>query len=98
MQILILEVFCTKGGLKVELDEERTNGQLFIFVKMKILIKWPGILLECPKTPSNYQNFIKSIQNNKNLQPDFNQGAKIQKIIDSCIKSNDNNSWIDINK
>ena len=51
----------------------------------------------CPKTPSNYQNFIKSMQSKNNLQPDFNQGAKIQKIIDSCIKSNDNNSWVDIN-
>ena len=54
--------------------------------------------LNCPKTPSNYQKFIDSIKTKKNLQPDFNQGAKIQKIIDSCIKSNDNNIWIDINK
>ena len=54
-------------------------------------------IINCPKTPSNYQKFIESIKTNKNLQPDFSQGAKIQKIIDSCIKSNDNKSWIDIN-
>ena len=53
--------------------------------------------INCPKTKSNYQNFIDSIKIKKNIQPDFNQGAKIQKIIDSCIKSNDNNTWVDIN-
>ena len=58
-------------------------------------MEWETI--ECSKTLSNYQNFIKSIKTNKNLQPDFYQGAKIQKIIDSCIISNDNKSWIDIN-
>ena len=94
---LILEVFCSKGGVKVELDEERTKwSTLHICQKEKINeMSWE--IIKCPKTPSNYQNFVKSIQSKNNLQPDFSQGAKIQKIIDSCIKSNDNNSWIDIN-
>ena len=53
--------------------------------------------LECKKIKTNYEKFIESIKTNQNMQPDFNQGAKIQKIIDSCIKSNDNNCWVDIN-
>ena len=94
---IILEVFCTKGSLKVELDAERTQwSTLHICQNDNVnTVSWETI--ECPKTSNNYQNFIKSIKINKNMQPDFNQGAKIQKIIDSCIKSNDNNSWIDIN-
>ena len=95
---LILEVFGTKGGLKVELDEERNKWSTLHICQNENINKMSWETVECSKTPSNYQNFIKSIQTNKNLQPDFNQGAKIQKIIDSCIKSNDNNSWIDINK
>ena len=95
---LILEVFGTKGGLKVELDEERNKWSTLHICQNENINKMSWEIVECSKTPSNYQNFIKSIQTNKNLQPDFNQGAKIQKIIDSCIKSNDNNSWIDINK
>ena len=27
----------------------------------------------------------------------FEQGAKVQKILDMCIKSNDKNQWVDIN-
>ena len=94
---IILEVFCTKGSLKVELDAERTQwSTLHICQNDNVnTVSWETI--ECPKTSNNYQNFIKSIQINKNMQPDFNQGAKIQKIIDSCIKSNDNKTWVDIN-
>ena len=94
---LILEVFGTKGGLKIELDEERNKWSTLHVCQNENINKMSWETVECSKTPSNYQNFIKSIQINKNIQPDFNQGAKIQKIIDSCIKSNDNNSWIDIN-
>ena len=94
---LILEVFCTKGGLKVELDEERAKWSTLHICIDENINKMAWDTIECPKTPSNYQNFIKSVQTNLNLQPDFNQGAKIQNIIDSCIKSNDNNSWVGIN-
>ena len=52
--------------------------------------------VECQKTPSNYQNFIKAIQTNSNMQPDFYQGAKIQNIIDKCIESNEIGRWVDI--
>ena len=94
---LILEVFGTKGGLKVELDEERNKWSTLHVCQNENINKMSWETVECSKTPSNYQNFIKSIQINKNIQPDFNQGAKIQKIIDSCIKSNDNKTWVDIN-
>ncbi len=93
---LILEVFGTKGGLKVELDEERKKWSTLHFCLNENINQMSWKTVECSKTPSNYQNFIKSIQINKKIQPDFNQGAKIQKIIDSCIKSNDNNCWVDI--
>ncbi len=93
---IILEVFCTKGSVKVELDEEKKEwSKLLICEKNNIdKMKWEKI--DCQKTPNNFENFVESIQNNKNLQPDFKQGAKIQKIIDSCIISNDNNKWVDI--
>jgi len=94
---LILEVFCTNGGLKVELDEERKKWSTLHICQNENINKMSWETIECPKTASNYQNFIKSIEINKNMQPDFNQGAKIQKIIDSCIISNDNKTWIDIN-
>ena len=94
---IILEVFCTKGALKVELDEARSKWSTLNICQNDNINKILWETIECPKTPNNYENFIKSIKSNIQIQPDFNQGAKIQKIIDSCIKSNDNNIWIDIN-
>ena len=57
--------------------------------------KWDKII--CDNTPSNFERFINSIQSNTNDQPDFKQAAKVQKILDMCIKSNDKNQWVDIN-
>ena len=42
-------------------------------------MQWEKI--DCQKIPNNFKNFIESIRNNNNIQPDFKQGAKIQKII-----------------
>ena len=95
---LILDVFLTKGGLKVELDEERTKWSTLHICENNNINKMQWDTLECGAVKTNYEKFIDSIKTKKNLQPDFNQGAKIQKIIDSCIKSNDNNIWVDINK
>ncbi len=94
---IILEVFCTKGALKVELDEARSKWSTLNICQNDNVNKILWEEIECPKTPNNYENFIKSIKYNEKIQPDFNQGAKIQKIIDSCIKSNDNGAWVDIN-
>jgi len=33
----------------------------------------------------------------KQHQPNFDQGAKVRKILDICIKSNDKNQSVDIN-
>tara|TARA_Y100001970_G_C14206047_1_gene844068 strand:+ start:1190 stop:2245 length:1056 start_codon:yes stop_codon:yes gene_type:complete len=93
---LILEVFCTKGALKVELDEERKKWSTLNICIDENINKMFWETLECPKINNNYQNFIKSIESNSNMQPDFFQGAKIQNIIDKCIESNKNGRWINI--
>lgn len=93
---LILEVFCEKGAVKVELDEYRNKWSTLNICEGDNInsIKWETI--ECSQTPSNFERFIRSIKENTNDQPNFTQGAKIQKILDMCIKSNDINQWVDI--
>ena len=41
--------------------------------------------------------FIHSIKTGKNDQPDFKRGADIQKILDSCFISSEQDQWIDLN-
>ena len=40
-------------------------------------------------TPNNIERFIESIKSRINDQPDFERGAKIQKILDSCFESSE---------
>ncbi len=95
---LMLEVFCQKGAVKVEFDAERDNKWSTLHIcegKNVHESKWEQVI--CDPTPTNFQRFINSIKSNTNDQPDFEQGAKVQKILDMCIKSNDKNKWVDIN-
>ena len=95
---LMLEVFCEKGAVKVEFDAERDNKWSTLHIcegKNVDEVKWEKII--CDSTPTNFERFIKSIKAGENDQPNFEQGAKVQKILDMCIKSNDKNQWVDIN-
>ena len=79
---LILDVFCEKGAVNVELDENRNKWSTLNICEGDNInsIKWGKI--ECDLTPSNFERFIRSIKENTNDQPNFTQGAKIQKILD----------------
>jgi len=95
---LILEVFCEKGAVKVEFDAKRNHKWSTLHICEGENIheaKWGKI--NCEATPTNFERFINSIKSNSNDQPDFDQGAKVQKILDMCIKSNDKNKRVDIN-
>ena len=94
---LMLEVFCEKGAVKVEFDAERDNKWSTLHIcegKNVDKVKWEKII--CDSTPTNFERFIQSIKSGENDQPNFEQGAKVQKILDMCIKSNDKNQWVDI--
>ena len=56
---------------------------------------WKKVNVE--NTPNNFERFIKSIETGVNDQPDFERGAEIQKILDSCFESSDSLRWVDIN-
>ena len=58
--------------------------KIAIFTKIKNSISLLELLL------------INSIRSNTNDQPDFLHGAKIQNILDMCMKSNDIRQWVDI--
>ena len=57
-------------------------------------IKWEEI--KCPSSLTNFERFIESIMNNNNHEPDFNRGAEIQKVLDSCCESSENGCWVEV--
>jgi predicted dehydrogenase len=82
---LYLQIYGTKGG--IEIDSERST-EVYRVCKGKDIDKAAWKEVKAPAVPSNYERFITSIRTGKNLQPDFARGSEIQKILDSCFKSN----------
>jgi len=83
---LYLKISGTKGS--VEIDSERTTDGYRISVG-KDLDKGVWKDVTTSPVPNNYQRFIKSILTGKQDQPDFARGAEIQKVLDACFKSDE---------
>ena len=93
---LDLKIFCDKGAVRINFDDPLSEGNYYEIARdidSKDMY-WEKIATS--STPSNFERFIESIKSGKNDQPDFKRGAEIQKILDACIKSSDENVWIDI--
>jgi predicted dehydrogenase len=83
---LYLKISGTKGS--VEIDSERTTSGYRISVG-KDLDKGLWKDVTAPPVPTMYKRFVRSILAGKQDQPDFSRGAEIQKILDACFKSDE---------
>jgi predicted dehydrogenase len=81
---LRLRVYGDEGALEVDLDKSYDTLQI---CRGQDVDKAAWQSLTCPKTPSNFQRFIKSIRTGENDQPDFARGAQVQKMLDACFES-----------
>lgn len=90
---LALRIFGDKGAIRIDLD--KAYDKLEICRNDNIdKFKWETVV--CGKTPDMYERFIKSILTGKNDQPDFERGAKIQKILDACIESDETKITVEV--
>jgi predicted dehydrogenase len=83
---LYLKVSGTKGS--VEIDSERTTSGYRISVG-KDLDKGLWKDVTTAPVPTMYKRFVRSILTGKQDQPDFARGAEIQRILDACFKSDE---------
>ncbi|HEY5954465.1 MAG TPA: Gfo/Idh/MocA family oxidoreductase [Terrimicrobiaceae bacterium] len=83
---LYLKISGTKGS--VEIDSERTTDGYRISIG-RDLDKgvWKDVTVG--PVPNNYLRFVRSILTGKQDQPDFARGAEIQKVLDACFKSDE---------
>lgn len=81
---IILSLHGDKGAIRIDLD--RAGNQLEL-CRVKNRVTGPWTTIECGKTPSIYERFVKSIRTGINDQPDFARGAQIQKVLDACEES-----------
>lgn len=81
---LLLRLYGDEGALTIDLDKgyERLDTCLG---KNRGKAEWKTVT--CPRTPTNFERFVRSIRTGQQDQPDFYQGAAIQRVIDACIKS-----------
>lgn len=92
---LLLRIYGDEGALVIDLDKgyERLDACLG---KQRAKSEWKTIT--CPRTPTNFERFIRGIHEGKNDQPDFAQGAAIQRVIDACFTSNETGRRIDLSR
>ena len=81
---LLLRVFGSKGGLKIDLD--RHYGKLWLSSNQAAK---QGVWKEvnCGKTPDVYQRFVRSIRTGVNDNPSFEDGARVQSYLSKCHES-----------
>ena len=90
---LELRIFGDEGALRIDLDKGYDKLELCTGRGRNKAV-WRTVT--CAKTPDNHQRFIRSIRNGKSEQPDFVQGAAIQKVMDACFTSDAKGGWVDI--
>ncbi len=83
---LSLAIFGSEGGIRINLDQSYTALQVCEGADIH-RAAWKEI--DCGKTPTIYERFIKSIRTGKNDQPDFARGAAIQKALDAGFTSHE---------
>jgi len=91
---LVLRVFGDKGAIEIDLDK---SYHLIRICKGKDNINqtiWEEI--RCPKVPTMYERFIRSIQTKKQDRPSFEDGAKVQRYLDKSFLSNKLNKWVKV--
>lgn len=105
---LNLKIYCEKGAVRIAFDDPIKEGNYYevttdtetVFSdedkKLNKKLKWEKVVTR--PTPNNIERFIESINSGINDQPDFERGAKIQKILDSCFESSEKESWIYLNR
>ena len=99
---LDLKIFGDLGAVKISFDDPIAEGNQYQITKdteRELLEKSDKLIwntINTKPTPNNFERFIQSIISKKNDQPDFKRGAEIQKILDSCIKSSEENKWVDL--
>ncbi len=93
---LYMGIYGTKGGLKIDLDASPNILQL-CDEQNKDRAHWYTVY--CPQTPSNYQRFVHSIKTGCAEPPDFARGAEIQRVLDACFVSDEQQGrYISINQ
>jgi len=81
---LRLRLHGDKGAIMVDLDQAYDTLQICRGEDINAA-RWQT--MKCPKTPNNFERFIKSIRSGDNDQPDFARGAAVQKVLDACLES-----------
>jgi predicted dehydrogenase len=83
---LYLKISGTKGS--VEIDSERTTtGYRISAGKDLDKGRWKDVATA--PVPNMYKRFVNSILTGKQDQPDFSRGAEIQRTLDACFKSDE---------
>lgn len=79
-----LSLHGTEGALRIDLDHSYSEMEVCLG-EDRHTATWKRIT--CPPTPNMYARFVRAVETGVQDQPDFHQGAAIQKALDACFRS-----------
>ena len=88
---LNLKIYADQGAVEIDLDASETALKLCAGADVKTAT---FKTIQCPPTPDIYERFVESLRQGVNDQPDFAQGAKIQKILEACFLSHEQSKTV----
>jgi predicted dehydrogenase len=90
---LRLDLYGDKASIEIDLNASYTELKINRILG-RTAMAWET--LDCGKTPTNFERFIRSIQTGEQDQPDFARGAEIQSVLDACHLSSETDKTIRI--
>ena len=91
---LRLRVYGDKGALEIDLDKSCDSMRVCIGSKNIDKANWAEV--KCPEVKTIYERFINSVKLGKQMQPDFETGARIQAYLDKSFLSDKLKKWVKI--
>ena len=81
---LQLRIFGDQGALRIDLDRSWTEFEV-CRGKNRLTPDWKTV--RCKPAPSIIRRFGKALLTGEPDQPDFHDGASVQKVLDACFES-----------
>jgi predicted dehydrogenase len=90
---IALQIHGDKGAVRIDLDTSYDKLDV-CRGRATATAEWKTV--GAARVPTIYQRFARSILTGEPPEPDFDRGAEVQKVLDTCATSNQQRTWLKV--
>lgn len=87
---LALQIHGDEGAVRIDLDKSYDHLDV-CRGRATATADWKTVT--AARVPTIYERFVRGIRTGEPVEPDFERGAEVQKILDNCAMSSDDGTW-----